>query len=102
RRHTRFDCDWSSDVCSSDLKLRHETKFPHRTGRCGPKGVSLWRTGADRGTYAPQFRRLAIMNSSKTANATARLGRLLDFLDKDRSEERREGKSVDIGGCSRS
>src|SRR2546430_3575187 len=31
RRHTRFDCDWSSDVCSSDLgaagereRLRHE------------------------------------------------------------------------------
>src|SRR2546430_10746536 len=22
RRHTRFDCDWSSDVCSSDLVLR--------------------------------------------------------------------------------
>src|SRR2546427_11746563 len=22
RRHTRFDCDWSSDVCSSDLDLR--------------------------------------------------------------------------------
>src|SRR5256886_10087118 len=22
RRHTRFDCDWSSDVCSSDLALR--------------------------------------------------------------------------------
>src|SRR2546430_14412751 len=22
RRHTRFDCDWSSDVCSSDLSLR--------------------------------------------------------------------------------
>src|SRR2546430_13736697 len=22
RRHTRFDCDWSSDVCSSDLKTR--------------------------------------------------------------------------------
>src|SRR5688572_32608846 len=21
RRHTRFDCDWSSDVCSSDLKI---------------------------------------------------------------------------------
>src|SRR5688572_32593007 len=21
RRHTRFDCDWSSDVCSSDLFL---------------------------------------------------------------------------------
>src|SRR2546427_7404733 len=22
RRHTRFDCDWSSDVCSSDLNGR--------------------------------------------------------------------------------
>src|SRR5688572_32797582 len=22
RRHTRFDCDWSSDVCSSDLLYR--------------------------------------------------------------------------------
>src|SRR5256886_8112393 len=22
RRHTRFDCDWSSDVCSSDLSDR--------------------------------------------------------------------------------
>src|SRR2546427_4593827 len=22
RRHTRFDCDWSSDVCSSDLDRR--------------------------------------------------------------------------------
>src|SRR2546430_876940 len=22
RRHTRFDCDWSSDVCSSDLALQ--------------------------------------------------------------------------------
>src|SRR5260370_26206873 len=22
RRHTRFKCDWSSDVCSSDLHLR--------------------------------------------------------------------------------
>src|SRR2546430_3787833 len=30
RRHTRFDCDWSSDVCSSDLesprKLRHQIR----------------------------------------------------------------------------
>src|SRR5246127_417860 len=28
RRHTRFDCDWSSDVCSSDLtaKVKKELK----------------------------------------------------------------------------
>src|SRR2546430_12163298 len=35
RRHTRFDCDWSSDVCSSDLKeLRDGTLtrgYPART-----------------------------------------------------------------------
>src|SRR2546430_12216159 len=24
RRHTRFDCDWSSDVCSSDLETDTE------------------------------------------------------------------------------
>src|SRR2546430_8715179 len=24
RRHTRFDCDWSSDVCSSDLEFDSE------------------------------------------------------------------------------
>src|SRR5256886_11541126 len=27
RRHTRFDCDWSSDVCSSDLHLANDTSF---------------------------------------------------------------------------
>src|SRR5256886_9040457 len=29
RRHTRFDCDWSSDVCSSDL-------FDIQAGRVPP------------------------------------------------------------------
>src|SRR2546430_12089068 len=27
RRHTRFDCDWSSDVCSSDLSTPHWSKL---------------------------------------------------------------------------
>src|SRR2546427_10370240 len=32
RRHTRFDCDWSSDVCSSDLKEKDGTEIDfHRT-----------------------------------------------------------------------
>src|SRR2546430_10621365 len=26
RRHTRFDCDWSSDVCSSDLGNRQSAQ----------------------------------------------------------------------------
>src|SRR2546430_10716633 len=33
RRHTRFDCDWSSDVCSSDL--------PSVKGRIDHFGVDL-------------------------------------------------------------
>src|SRR6185369_17764628 len=55
RRHTRFKCDWSSDVCSSDLAslLRLEWKLGHAQ------------------------RADSIQN---------------------RSEERRVGKSVDLGG----
>src|SRR2546430_6154283 len=37
RRHTRFDCDWSSDVCSSDLSCFHHQG--HRSAcplRVGP------------------------------------------------------------------
>src|SRR3989475_9849012 len=30
RRHTRFDCDWSSDVCSSDLSYIRRVFPPHR------------------------------------------------------------------------
>src|SRR3989475_6829022 len=37
RRHTRFDCDWSSDVCSSDLRERAAARRPdprrHRQAR---------------------------------------------------------------------
>src|SRR5260370_10024601 len=32
RRHTRFKCDWSSDVCSSDLP---------RSARAGPEFVDI-------------------------------------------------------------
>src|SRR2546430_6449525 len=29
RRHTRFDCDWSSDVCSSDLFSTGRMNIPY-------------------------------------------------------------------------
>src|SRR3989338_9180493 len=32
RRHTRWNCDWSSDVCSSDLRcapIAFSTTWPH-------------------------------------------------------------------------
>src|SRR5205085_9285310 len=31
RRHTRFDCDWSSDVCSSDLLPASGRGLPFHT-----------------------------------------------------------------------
>src|SRR5688572_32513231 len=31
RRHTRFDCDWSSDVCSSDLALSYNNPSEQAT-----------------------------------------------------------------------
>src|SRR2546430_10168351 len=36
RRHTRFDCDWSSDVCSSDLLLFVDTTFLPLLERLAP------------------------------------------------------------------
>src|SRR5688572_5194238 len=39
RRHTRFDCDWSSDVCSSDLRIIRElASYP---SDAGPSVVAL-------------------------------------------------------------
>src|SRR5256886_6901906 len=39
RRHTRFDCDWSSDVCSSDLTPGSEVLVPlYHAGQL----VGLW------------------------------------------------------------
>src|SRR5207237_4898076 len=65
RRHTRFKCDWSSDVCSSDLP-----------GSClapptvaGPGGIDPDEPGADQAAQAPG-----------------------PGLTKQRSEERRVGK----------
>src|SRR2546430_6346542 len=35
RRHTRFDCDWSSDVCSSDLMDEAQQRRLAGTTRAG-------------------------------------------------------------------
>src|SRR2546427_4903591 len=47
RRHTRFDCDWSSDVCSSDLLLMGEARF------IGPNAVEVRSAGETMALTAP-------------------------------------------------
>src|SRR5256886_8449370 len=39
RRHTRFDCDWSSDVCSSDLGRPVTARGGQTTSRLRPEGA---------------------------------------------------------------
>src|SRR5690348_17714444 len=68
RRHTRWTGDWSSDVCSSDLL-------------------------ADDGQNA--FGERA---NARGDNRIGRHGEWQAIDDDARSEERREGKSVDLGG----
>src|SRR5256886_10818946 len=42
RRHTRFDCDWSSDVCSSDLFPReNEVGFAKHARMSAPTNDSM-------------------------------------------------------------
>src|SRR5436309_9466145 len=68
RRHTRFSRDWSSDVCSSDL---HARRHAHQ-----PPARPLWHRRAARVLFT----------------------RGIGAHRSPRSEERRVGKSVDLGG----
>src|SRR2546430_3802961 len=39
RRHTRFDCDWSSDVCSSDLSNSGSPRLTQARGGRKQRGA---------------------------------------------------------------
>src|SRR5438270_1565308 len=49
RRHTRFDCDWSSDVCSSDLILAVARGDHQRAGGLAVVDDDVALVGDDRG-----------------------------------------------------
>src|SRR5688572_33342479 len=79
RRHTRFDCDWSSDVCSSDLYVLLRHRRP---------SISEGEIGRDlcsaRASTPPALARTARGLAARKTAAACRV--LL------RSEERRVGK----------
>src|SRR3989475_11206862 len=63
RRHTRFDCDWSSDVCSSDLAT---------CGACRPRPAGPAGSGAARGGGAAPRRRAATSARNQIGRASCR------------------------------
>src|SRR2546430_5944348 len=79
RRHTRFDCDWSSDVCSSDLSCR-------RT-RSGQSEVSL---AFDSRTQPATCLLDGVLEGP--LSLVEELVEVLEFSVTLRSEERRVGK----------
>src|SRR3989475_10517015 len=84
RRHTRFDCDWSSDVCSSDLAAVNV--YFHTFGcKANQYDTALVRQAfADQGVVVvddPAAADLAVVNScTVTHESEAKLGRLVRRL----------------------
>src|SRR4051812_49820524 len=79
RRHTRLTCDWSSDVCSSDLAKSRQTSSCSEERMFTAKAPLLRMRGHDEEVVAGQ-------------NRMSGGSRDTDENDWQRSEERRVGK----------
>src|SRR5256886_8809845 len=79
RRHTRFDCDWSSDVCSSDLGLRQVVELNGTLNVSSLATVLLTNT----------FQGLDLSSAEGTLRGSAET--VMEHI-RNRSEERRVGK----------
>src|SRR5690242_21119728 len=77
RRHTRLTCDWSSDVCSSDLDMPKTRAFMH---------LDTLLTMADHGVFA-KYAGMGMLPSYTVEPGASALE-----LKVTRSEERRVGK----------
>src|SRR5256886_6929442 len=79
RRHTRFDCDWSSDVCSSDLNVSCKSA-------ASPRGNSRWNS----------------RDPSERPSAAAARARSKRLVARQRRAERRQarGQLGEIGRAS--
>src|SRR2546430_13736415 len=78
RRHTRFDCDWSSDVCSSDLAINRVMGEPETDRQCTIRVVK------NKNGF-----RMSVHYPTRVDQQTAGCA---DRRCRERSEERRVGK----------
>src|SRR6266481_2789240 len=96
RRHTRWNCDWSSDVCSSDLCTElsfFPDSFPRESGPLARRSIrdfteNCWATGARCGSKV----RRALM---KCFVGQQRKGE--GFLGVFRNTQPRRGQDFDAG-----
>src|SRR5256885_6762116 len=86
RRHTRLQGDWSSDVCSSDLRA---SRFARSSGRPSQEPTPSVSLIAGRVKY--RFGPSSTRSSRRVMPSASPIGG-------QRSEERRVGKGVDLGG----
>src|SRR5205085_4260308 len=95
RRHTRFDCDWSSDVCSSDLAQGLAGKVPV-SGQDGDK-AALNRVAL--GTQTVDVWKDARLLGKTAGDAAIQLCKNSDpsKVTGTRSKERRVGKECRAG-----
>src|SRR5260370_12779022 len=80
RRHTRFKCDWSSDVCSSDLDMG---KNIHTEDPNYLRVTRVWTEGIVR-----NYHEISALELHVTQRKSLGRGHLFNL----RSEERRVGK----------
>src|SRR5690242_11905 len=82
RRHTRLTCDWSSDVCSSDLKLQ---KLPTPTGVRDVLADAFEDPAIEIGRWGRRHRRWVASDGRTLVAPAASSGRwLTEVLDGDR------------------
>src|SRR5690606_41079390 len=97
RRHTRFSRDWSSDVCSSDLIGQPAQGLLGAAQVEEELALSLGRGNLDDAPVAQdELVHLRLDPMDGEGNQTHTDVRVEAF----RSEERRVGKSVEVGGRS--
>src|SRR3712207_7979072 len=84
RRHTRYWRDWSSDVCSSDLRLGRHPRFTSVAGTA--EATTLDEVSVDFVTAGQAF------HWFDPERARAEFARILKPGGRVRSEERRVGK----------